>query len=117
MSYRSWGKKETFKIGNNVYTHDILIVEIEGMSGIVSLDFLMKYDGKMHFKDNCLQLRNEMVHLIPESKAFFCARIRMCDSVIIPPNTEMFIEGRIKGNFCQDTAIIEPKKVVHKKAY
>lgn len=28
MSYRSWGKKETFKIGNNVYTHDILIVEI-----------------------------------------------------------------------------------------
>lgn len=64
-------KKLTFKIGNNVYTHDILIVEIEGMSGIVSLDFLMKYDGKMHFKDNCLQLRNEMVHLIPESKAFF----------------------------------------------
>lgn len=55
-----------------------------------------------------------MVHLIPESKAF-CARIKMCDSVIIPPNTEMVIEGRIEGNFCQNTAIIEPKKVVHKK--
>lgn len=77
-----------------MYLHDILIVEIEGVSGIVGLDFPMKYNKKMHFKDNCLQLRNEMVHLIPDSKAF-CARIRMWDSVIIPRNTEMVIEGHI----------------------
>lgn len=93
-------KKFIFKIGNNVYIYDIFIVEIEGMFGIVSFDFLMKYDGKMYFKDNCLQLRNEMVYLIFESKVFFCVRIRMCDFVIIFFNIEMFIEGCIKGNFC-----------------
>lgn len=40
----------TSKIGNREYEHEVFIVEIADITGILGIDFLMKYEGKIHFK-------------------------------------------------------------------
>ncbi|XP_062568332.1 uncharacterized protein LOC134230511 [Saccostrea cucullata] len=49
------------------------------------------------------------------SRIYSCARVRVSESVSIPPNSELFIQGYIDGEYRDDEGLLEPSKVVQNK--
>lgn len=89
----------------------IVVAKLGGLSGILGLDFLTKYDAlintssrmlhSLYFGETCMVREDDL--------QCTCAIIRISETVNIPDKSEMLIKGKICGKFPYDNdSIIEP---------
>ncbi|XP_062588198.1 uncharacterized protein LOC134249845 [Saccostrea cucullata] len=86
--------------------------KLGGLSGIIGLDFLVKYDVLIDTRNGILYSPHfGEVPLLREDRLHSrCARIHLAETVSVPGSSEMFVQGKINDEFPSDTkALIEPE--------
>ena len=104
----------SLSIGEHSYVHETVIADLECISGIIGIDFLVKYDGAIHFKARSLQLGGTTVKLIPEPTNI-CAKVRLCETVTVTPGSECILKGYIDGSYEASSGLVEPERFVQNK--
>ncbi|XP_033731403.1 uncharacterized protein LOC117321033 [Pecten maximus] len=107
-----FGKADfVFKLGSHSFTQETVVATLQGLQGILGIDFLSRHDGTLSFGDNTLQLGGHKVKLNPQPVSQ-CAHIRVSETVSIPKNSECYFAGYVDGEIDSKLGIIEPTKLV-----
>ncbi|XP_069106466.1 uncharacterized protein [Argopecten irradians] len=100
-----------FRIGDRVFTQEVVVAKLEGLRGIIGIDFLNKHKGEISFAEKVLRLGNYRCKLQPVvATANTCARIRVRETVSIPENKECYFPGYIDGDIDGEEGIVESVK-------
>ncbi|XP_069108936.1 uncharacterized protein [Argopecten irradians] len=102
-----------FRIGGHTVKQNTIIAKIEH-AGIIGIDFLTAHNGEISFGTQTLRLGGRKVpvssHVKPQ-----CARVRVCETVTIPQNSEMCFPGRVEGHLDGGVGVVEPVKFITNK--
>ncbi|XP_061190394.1 uncharacterized protein LOC133198299 [Saccostrea echinata] len=99
---------------DNVFEQQMLVGKFEGDIGILGVDFLKKYKGVVNFQNETLKIGKQNFPLSENPKTLFrCARIRLSDTIKIPPDTEFCCTGYIQGKLGTKYGLVEPKQIVN----
>lgn len=92
-------------IGEQSVRHPVIIAGLGDLGGILGIDFLSK-----NIAQGVLRSQNFNVDLHKnKSLSATCARVHLTETVHMPPNSEIFLQGEIRGNFFKDQeGYIEP---------
>ena len=104
----------SLSIGEHSYVHETVIADLECVSGIIGIDFLVKYDGAIHFKARSPQLGGTTVKLIPEPTNI-CAKVRLFETVTVTPGSECILKGYVDGSYEASSGLVEPERFVQNK--
>ena len=101
----------TLLLGNHEIETSVVVAKLGGLSGILGLEFLAKYDVLIDASKGILYspyfgeiplLREDQLHTR-------CARIHMTETITVPGESEMFVQGRVIDEFPTDIeALVEP---------
>ncbi|XP_021351590.1 uncharacterized protein LOC110449211 [Mizuhopecten yessoensis] len=98
-----------FRIGDPDFAQEVVVAKLEGLRGIIGVDFLTKHQGEISFGEKVLRLGKYRCDLQPVvATASTCARIRVSEPISIPENTECYFPGYIDGNISGEEGIVEP---------
>ena len=95
------------RIGKTITQQEFVIADLGNCEGILGLDFLEQNCCYLDFSKGILVIRGKSVSLIRETSTL-CARLRVEESVIIPPQSEAFVRTRL----IQDEPIEEAEGLV-----
>lgn len=87
------------------------MADLHQTSGILGMDFLEKFDvsvGQAHMLVSGYKIR------LYKSSHQLCANIKLEDSVVISPDSEIVIETYISGKVMEDISVLEPRKTLMK---
>ena len=86
------------EIGAQSLSINILFADIEN-EGILGLDFLRDHNCDLMLTQNCLKIRNDKIRCFASSRDAqpTCCRVFVSEYCIIPPETEMLVQGFITG--------------------
>ena len=76
------------------YEQDFIIAKIQGIVGILGMDFLTKYDGSIKVNKQTLKTSKGTLKL-NKQQSIACARILVKDDIVIKANTEQLIPAKI----------------------
>jgi transposase InsO family protein len=102
-----------FRVENHVFVQEAIVVNLNDADGILGMDFLVK--NKMDFKIGkaILQMPRGKIQLHMK-KSYGCSRVRISDSVAIPPASEQYIKGYIEG-ISGNMVMVEPYRSVNRR--
>lgn len=101
----------TLLFGSREFTTSVVVAKLGGLSGIIGLDFLVKYDVLIDASNGILHSHHfGEIPLLRENRLQNrCARIHLAETVSVPGGSEMFVQGKITDKFPPDIeALIEP---------
>ena len=76
-----FGKADfALKLGDRSFIQEAIVVTLQGLKGILGIDFLSRHGGELNFGVNTLKLGDHRVELSAESVGK-CAQIRVSDTV------------------------------------
>ena len=89
--------------------------ELKGVKGIWGMDLLMRNRADMDLAKGVLHLYGRAVPMQKETSTS-CCRIRVAETVEIPPGSEMSVKATITGDWEGETeGLVEPLTQLHKK--
>lgn len=99
------------QIDRKAYNQVFIIAKIQGIDGIIGMDFLYQFDGTINIKKQTLSTSKGKITLFQQNSNT-CARIQIADTIVIPSNTEIFVKGKIEQPCIKNEAIsiAEPTK-------
>ena len=99
----------SFRLDGQRFSHDMVIGDLSGISGILGMDFLIKNGAEIDIASGVLRLHGRAVKLCRESTSM-CARIKVTDTVSVPPHSEMFVKAKVAGEWAEsaEEGLIEP---------
>lgn len=105
-----------FESNGHCFGQDFIVAKIAGIDGIIGMDFLNEFDGRINIKKQILKTSCGKVTLYKQTTNT-CARIQIVDSAIIKPNAETFIKGTIKQPCIRNEtlSVAEPTKFLINK--
>ncbi|MCG7874778.1 MAG: retropepsin-like aspartic protease, partial [Candidatus Thiodiazotropha endolucinida] len=83
-----------FSSEGQTYQQAFIIAKIQGIIGILGMDFLTKYDGSLKIKQQILKTSRGKLKLHQQSSNA-CARIVSADNIIIEASTERLIQAKV----------------------
>lgn len=97
------------RINEIYFDHPIVIADLGGLSGILGLDFLSHNEILVDTCKGILMSSKLKIQLYRENSCDQkCARVQISENIRIPPRSEMFITGNVKGSISDDmTCILE----------
>ena len=104
------------QIDQKVFQQVFIIANIQGIDGIIGMDFLHQYDAVLNIKKQTLTTRKGKIKLSQQTSNT-CARIQLVDTTVIPPNTEIFLKGKIEQPCIrkESISIAEPTRFLANK--
>ena len=109
-----YGKIELkFSISNKVFEHKFLVADLHQMSGILGMDFFEKFDVSLNVGKAHMLVSGYKIRLYKLSHQL-CANVKLEDSVVIPPDSEIVIETYISGKVMEDISVLEPRRTLMK---
>ena len=104
------------QIDQKVFQQAFIIANIQGIDGIIGMDFLHQYDAVLNIKKQTLTTRKGKIKLSQQTSNT-CARIQLVDTTVIPPNTETFLKGKIEQPCIrkESISIAEPTRFLANK--
>lgn len=99
---------------DTIFEQEMIVGKLEGNISILGVDFLKSYSGVINFRNESLQVGKQIFPLSQTPLNLHrCARIRLCDTIKIPPDTEFYCKGYIQGKLGTDYGLVEPKQIVN----
>lgn len=92
--------KVNIKIGKTEFKQDALVTNLGKLKGIIGMDFLQSHRCELKLSEAKLVIEQQSFNLRKHTN-HSCARVKICENRVIPPQTEIFIKGYIDGD-CQD---------------
>ena len=71
-----------------------MVGDIGNSAGILGTDFVQKYGCLLDLAGGIMQIGAQVVQLKREA-VDTCARVQVCDTVIVPPRCEAFVKGSL----------------------
>ena len=81
-------------IGDQTFRHSVVVGDIGNSAGILGTDFMQKYGCLLDLAQGTMQIGTQVVQLKREA-VNTCARVQVCDTVIVPPRCEAFVKGSL----------------------
>jgi len=78
-------------IGDQTFRHSVVVGDIGNSAGILGTDFMQKYGCLLDLAQGTMQIGTQVVQLKREA-VNTCARVQVCDTVIVPPRCEAFVK-------------------------
>ena len=106
----------TFESDGHKFHQEFIIANIQGIDGIVGIDFLTVYDGQIKIKKQILKTSLGKIKIYKQN-THTCARIQAVDTVLIKPNAETFLKATIEQPCIKNESlsVVEPSKyLLHK---
>ena len=98
-----------FEINNASFEYEFLVAEIEELDCILGNDFLEDFDVSIKFGKGIMQIGKNKIKLEQQSSNKVC-RIKLTETITIPPDSEMCVRGYIDGKNSKTTCLVEPFK-------
>ena len=105
--------KMKLKIGSHYFEKNVKIVDLGDKSAILGLDFMEQENCCCWFAKGTLQIRSRHLR-IPlfkmKDKSMTCARVQIIENLIIKPNQEVLVKGKLHGkdvDFIQSSGYVE----------
>ena len=76
----------SLQIDRKAYSQEFIVAKIQGIDGIIGMDFLYQFDGNIHIKKQILFTSRGKITLFQQNSNT-CARIQLADTTVIPSNT------------------------------
>ena len=76
------------------FQQNFIVAKIDEIFGILGMDFLCRYEASINIKKRTMKTKQGKLQLNKQASNS-CARVQVTKNVIIPPNSEMFVEGSI----------------------
>lgn len=90
----------TLKLDGTPFVNSVIVAELGGMPGILGLDFLSKNNFMVDTGKGRLSSPKVDIKLFREDRFdMCCARIHLTETVYIPAQSEIFVNGEIRGHF------------------
>lgn len=102
----------TLSFGGHEFNTSVVVAKLGGLSGIIGLDFLVKYNVLIDASNGILYSPHfgEVPLLREDCLHSRCARVHLAETVSVPGSSEMFVQGKITDEFPSDIdALIEPE--------
>ncbi|MEW8092744.1 MAG: reverse transcriptase domain-containing protein [Candidatus Thiodiazotropha endolucinida] len=105
-----------FKAEGLTFQQDFIIAKIQGIVGILGMDFLVSHDGDIRIKKQILKTSKGRLKLHKQASNA-CARIIIADSTTIPANTETLLHCKVDQPFIrkEQTCSVEPANYLTSK--
>ena len=84
-----------FDSNGHYFKQTFIVAKIQGIDGIIGMDFLYDYDGSVQIKKQTLKTSCGKLMLYKQTTNA-CARIQVAESAVLKPNAETFIKGTIE---------------------
>ena len=91
-------------IEGRLFNQEFIFAKIQGIDGIMGMDFLYKVDGTINIKKQILRTKKGKISLFKQNSNT-CARIQIAETSVFPPNSELFIKGKIEQPCMKNEAI------------
>ena len=96
-----------FKVGKHVYEQEFLLADIAN-DGIIGYDFLSTNKCNILTSRKCLSMKGEIIQFSEIKEKVTCYRITVAEKVVIPPETEMIVPGKVSGTHGENaTGVLE----------
>ena len=104
------------QIEHKAFQQELIIADIQGIDGIIGMDFLYQYDARLDIKKQILNTSKGKIKLCQQNTNT-CARIQLADTTVVPPNTETYLKGKIEQPCIrkESISISEPTKFLATK--
>ena len=90
-------------IGGQLTAHTVIVAGLGELDGILGIDFLSKNNVSIDTANGTLKSPKFDVCLHKDNYlSSTCARVHLIETVHIPPNSEIFVHGEIRGHFLKD---------------
>ena len=90
-------------VGDQTFRHSVVFGDIGNSAGILGTDFMQKHGCLLDLAQGTMQIGTQVVQLKREA-VDTCARVQVCDTVIVPPRGEAFVKGSLlQASFCEKT--------------
>ncbi|VDI04570.1 Hypothetical predicted protein [Mytilus galloprovincialis] len=90
-------------LGGQLIAHTVIVAGLGELDGILGIDFLSKNNVSIDTANGTLKSPKFDVCLHKDkSLSSTCARVHLIETVHIPPNSEIFVHGEIRGHFLKD---------------
>ncbi|MBV2113416.1 MAG: hypothetical protein KUF82_20885, partial [Candidatus Thiodiazotropha sp. (ex Ctena orbiculata)] len=105
-----------FQCEGRKFQQEFLVAKLQGIVGILGMDFLVKYDGTIKIKQHILKTSNGKLKLYKQSTKT-CARILVTENTTIAANTEKIINAKVDQPCIRNEqlSILEPTKFLTNK--
>ena len=115
-SIKIFGSTELeFLLEGSLFSQKFIIADIPDMEGILGMDFLEKYEVSIQVSKLYLEIGDQKVKL-QKAPDKTCSRVRVTKQVVIPPCSEMLIDGLIEGGKPgYSEALVEPAATLGKE--
>ena len=81
-------------IGDQTFRHSVVVGDTGNSAGILGTDFMHKHGCLLDLAQGTMQIGTQVVQLKREA-VDTCARVQVCDTVIVPPRCEAFVKGSL----------------------
>lgn len=102
-------KMEHFK-----YKQDMIVADLDGISGILGMDIFEKNNINIHIKSQSLEKDGNTIPLYKEFSSH-CSRIQVLEKTSISPYTEKIVKGVTVEAFSSKVGVVEPMKWIQQK--
>ena len=88
--------KLKLKIENNEFENEFIIANLSNLNGLLGMNFLQTNRIQLAFGWKLMKHTNGKLK-INKGNQSICTRIKLCETVKIPANSEMFVDTFIEG--------------------
>lgn len=96
-------------LGGQSFDHPVVVAGIGDLSGILGIDFMSKNKVSFDTAEGVLRSPRFEVALNHQASHTVCARVHLTETIHIPANSEIFVEGEVRGHFSgEQNGCLEP---------
>lgn len=106
--------KAKLKIGKLCVEQELIVANIEELSGILGMNFLDKNDVEIHVGKGLLVIKGQKITIKKEPNST-CAKVRLSDKICLPPQSEVLVDSYIDGKVQNDAGLVEGTPFVKHK--
>ncbi|KAK3091854.1 hypothetical protein FSP39_023181 [Pinctada imbricata] len=101
-------------LGSRSFAVAMIVAGLASYDGILGIDFLDAHDAKLNVKKRKLKIASETLHIESEVTPT-SAKVAVVNDIVIPPESEMYIEGRLTDKLSERVCLVEPGKMLNGK--
>ena len=99
----------SIKIGKSNFQQNTIVTKLGKLKAILGMDFLQNHNCELKLSEAELVIGHQNVKL-KKHKNTTCARVKLSENGVIPPQSEKLVKGYIEGNCQGEFGMIEPDK-------
>ena len=104
----------TLKIGSCSFEQEVVVAEIDDLTGIFGMDFLESQDVEIYIGKKLLRLKGQSVSM-KKRKSKTCVRINLSHDVSVPAHSELIVDSLISGSPKGEVGLIEGTNSIRNK--